>query len=326
MAYFGEKPLALTVFHPLFTNATLSTVGIHPEDFHFEKVPLSTRPAVFKWFLVYLATVLTGQQLMRRFVKNPISVKPIFFLHNALLSAASLVLLVLFLELLVPMIWNNGPLWAICDQAAYSPRMEFLYYINYLIKYYEFTDTIFLVLKKKKLEFLHVYHHSMTMALCFFELEGRTSVSWVPVTLNLFVHVIMYYYYARTAVSSKPVWWKKYLTTLQIVQFVIDLFAIYLATYIYLSSDPYEGILPNFGLGKCSGRPMAAGIGCFILSSYLLLFVQFFIKTYQGKTKAAAARRAADKFSQKLGDEKLATSVRSEGLTNATQRKTRRHA
>ncbi|KAI8815850.1 GNS1/SUR4 family-domain-containing protein [Fimicolochytrium jonesii] len=87
-------------------------------------------------------------------------------------------------------------------------------------------------------------------------------------------------YYARTAVSSKPVWWKKYLTTLQIVQFVIDLAAIYLATYIFLSSTHLAHILPNFNLGTCSGTPLAAGIGCVILSSYLLLFVQFFIKTY----------------------------------------------
>ncbi|KAJ3155509.1 hypothetical protein HDU89_006472 [Geranomyces variabilis] len=312
--------LSLSLFHPLFTNATLDLLGLHPDEFHFEKVPLSTRPAMAKWFLIYLVTVLSGQFFMKKFVKNPVNLKPIFFMHNAFLSAISLALLVLFLEILVPVIYNHGLLWAICDQAAYSPRIEMLYYINYLIKYYEFTDTMFLVLKKKKLEFLHVYHHSMTMALCFFELEGRTSVSWVPVTLNLFVHVIMYYYYARTAVSSKPVWWKKHLTTLQIVQFVIDLFAIYLATYIYLSSDPYAGILPNFNLGKCSGRPMAAGIGCFILSSYLLLFVQFFIKTYQhskGKKAAAAkakvaAKNAALDMHDAIGEDKLAESIRRE--------------
>lgn len=88
---------------------------------------------------------------MRKFVKEPVSVKPLFFLHNAILSAASLALLVLFLEIIVPNIWNNGLLWSMCSPNAYTPRIEFLYYINYLIKYYEFIDTAFLVLKKKKL-------------------------------------------------------------------------------------------------------------------------------------------------------------------------------
>ncbi|TPX66278.1 very-long-chain 3-oxoacyl-CoA synthase [Spizellomyces sp. 'palustris'] len=315
------KRLALSLFHPLFTNTSLDLLGLHPDEFKFENAPLSTRSEVAKWFLVYLTVVLGGQAFMRRFAKEPMAVKPLFFLHNAFLSASSLALLVLFLEIIVPNIWNHGLLWAVCHEKSYSPRMELLYYINYLIKYYEFIDTVFLVVKKKKLEFLHVYHHSMTMALCFFELEGRPSVAWVPVTLNLFVHVIMYYYYARTAVSSKPIWWKKYLTTLQIVQFVIDLFAIYTATYIYLSSDPLAGVLPNFGLGKCSGTPVAAGVGCFILTSYLGLFVQFFVKTYSGRKggKGGKVGKAAgdtvERFEKEIGQEKVLNTVRKERST-----------
>ena len=37
-----------------------------------------------------------------------------------------------------------------------------------------------------------------------------------------------YYYYFMTAAGYK-IWWKKYLTTLQIVQFIIDLFIVYFA-------------------------------------------------------------------------------------------------
>ena len=42
--------------------------------------------------------------------------------------------------------------------------------------------------------------------------------------LNTFVHVIMYTYYMLAAVGpqmQKYLWWKKYLTLLQIVQFVM---------------------------------------------------------------------------------------------------------
>ncbi|CAH7673324.1 hypothetical protein BY996DRAFT_4550610, partial [Phakopsora pachyrhizi] len=64
--------------------------------------------------------------------------------------------------------------------------------------------------------------------LCFTQLGFKTSVSWVPIFANLTIHVIMYYYYFTTAAfpSYKP-WYKKVLTSLQISQFVIDIFIVY---------------------------------------------------------------------------------------------------
>lgn len=44
-----------------------------------------------------------------------------------------------------------------------------------------------------------------------------------------------YYYYFMTAAGYK-IWWKKYLTTLQITQFVIDLFTVYFASKTRASS------------------------------------------------------------------------------------------
>ncbi|KAI9019959.1 putative elongation of fatty acids protein 2 [Hyaloraphidium curvatum] len=165
--------------------------------------------------------------------------------------------------------------------------------VNYLVKWWELGDTVFLVLKRKNLEFLHVYHHSMTMILCFVELKGRVAMQWVVITLNLFVHVIMYYYYARTNMfPGEQIWWKRHLTTLQITQFVIDLVICYLNTYTHFAHDYYPS-LPNYG--PCAATDFAALFGSGLLSTYLLLFVDFFVRTYIEKIKKRRAAAAAKK-------------------------------
>jgi fatty acid elongase 2/fatty acid elongase 3 len=91
----------------------------------------------------------------------------------------------------------------------------------------------------------------------------------------------MYYYYFRTSTGAK-IWWKKYLTTMQIIQFIIDLGIIYSVTYSYYAWA-YTDYLPNFG--TCAGTESAALFGCGILTSYLFLFINFYRITYNQNKK-----------------------------------------
>eukprot|EP00158_Paraphelidium_tribonemae_P009543 Partr_v1_DN28895_c1_g1_i2_m34401 putative fatty acid elongase len=293
-------------------------------DFNFQKHAglVGDQLFVAKFLGVYLAIVALHyaarpvfQFLARIF--GPLF-QLIFIVHNIVLSAGSAVLLALIVENLAPRVVRHGLMWGICHRDAYEEdhRLEFFYYINYLLKYYELIDTCLLILKGKRLEFLHWYHHAATLYLCYSQLVGRTSISWVPIVLNLIVHIIMYYYYARTAISSAPVWWKKHLTTMQIVQFVLDLAVINLAMYMIIVKlygkqiSEFVGVkvsqFPTVTWGSlgrgseewtdygkqatCYG-PLSAGItGWLILSSYLMLFVQFFISTYLKKTRGSGSK------------------------------------
>jgi len=275
-----EQPFGFKLY-PYFENAYEIVTGHQAKDFEFigGVTPLSANKEVILWTVTYIVTIFGGQFIMKNF--EPIRLNRLFQIHNLLLTFISLGLLLLFVEQIFPMLYRHGLFYTVCHTDAWTQPLELLYFLNYLVKYHELLDTVFLVLKKKKLDFLHYYHHSLTMVLCYTQLLGKTAVSYVPVTLNLTVHVFMYYYYFQSS-RGKRVWWKKYLTMMQITQFIIDLFFVYFCTYTYYVST-YHPWLPNYG--TCRGTETAAFFGCALLSSYLFLFIDFFKKTYNAATQ-----------------------------------------
>ncbi|KDR84990.1 hypothetical protein GALMADRAFT_233524 [Galerina marginata CBS 339.88] len=252
--------------------------------------PLSTDRAVLSALASYLVIIFSIQAFMKN--HQPLKLTSLFQVHNVILSSGSLMLLILMLEEILPMIWNNGFHHALCAREAWTPRLEFYYMINYYFKYLELLDTVFLTLKKKPLQFLHVFHHSATALLCYTQLNGKTSISWSVITLNLAVHVVMYYYYYATAGGAR-FWWKKYLTSMQITQFIIDLGIVYFGTYERMAFAYYPD-LPF--IGNCAGSEKAALFGCALLTSYLGLFINFYFQTYKKPvlTKKTASNGVAN--------------------------------
>jgi len=247
--------------------------GFHVALYKEEAVPLSSSVLMLSIVVTYLLSTFGLQKFMAD--RKGFSLSYPFVVHNTILSFTSFVLLLLMLENIIPKLLSNGLYWTCCDPAVIGDgKLAFFSYINYMLKYWELVDTFFLVFKKKDIQFLHIYHHALTLILCHVQLNGATSIQWVPITLNLIVHVLMYYYYAVTSLGIN-VWWKKYLTSLQISQFVIDI--IFCWGAIVLRTD-YD-TLKIFGL-PCQGEYFAAYFGSLLLSSYLLLFIDFFFKKY----------------------------------------------
>ncbi|RSH90422.1 hypothetical protein EHS25_001027 [Saitozyma podzolica] len=333
-------PLSLFIAHVVLSS--------HPPSSILESLPRSLQ-AAYHSQLPSLLGGLCGSS------RSPFKLTFLFQIHNLILTSGSLVLLLLMLEEIVPLYFKHGFYWSICHPAAFTPRLISFYMVNYYIKYVELIDTVFLVLKKKPLQFLHVFHHAATAVLCYTQLEGETSVQWVVITLNLTVHVIMYYYYYATTGGAK-IWWKKYLTTLQITQFVIDLFIVYFAStclfshrlrhnaYPSLTSllPPSSHSFPNAEktaynhfaykysplpvVDDCTGSEGAALFGCGLLTSYLFLFIAFYRATYKktgNKAKAASVGTGLNGHAQaaKRGSEKSKVVVEnSRGVAVVTER------
>lgn len=99
--------------------------------------------------ITYFIVIFGGRFLMTNVA--PFKLKAPFMIHNVLLTLVSGILLVLMVEQIFPIFYRHGLMAAICANETWTQPLELLYYLNYLVKYWELIDTIFLVLKKKKL-------------------------------------------------------------------------------------------------------------------------------------------------------------------------------
>jgi fatty acid elongase 3 len=289
-----DRPFGVALW-PIFDKAWTAVMGYSANDFRFQAgvTPMSTLKETGIFVILYYIIIFGGRALMRN--RQPFKLKGLFLIHNFYLTAISGILLVLFIEQLLPEVARNGIFHAICNtDGGWTQPLVVLYYLNYLTKYLELLDTVFLFLKKKPLTFLHCYHHGATAVLCYTQLLGSTAVSWVPITLNLTVHVVMYWYYFQSARGIR-IWWKEWVTRLQIIQFIIDLGFVYFASYTYFTST-YTPHFPN--MGRCAGEEFAAISGIGILSSYLVLFISFYLATYKKDGKATSGRKAVRRMSQ----------------------------
>ncbi|XP_054734605.1 elongation of very long chain fatty acids protein 4-like [Anastrepha obliqua] len=219
---------------------------------------------------LYLLLVLYLPKWMQR--RKPFQLKPLLLLYNlcmVLLNAH------ICKELIFNVIRLKYNLWCQPCRELYSKeelKIAAAVWWFYFSKLLEFADTIFFILRKKheQITFLHVYHHCTMFPLWWIAIKWvPTGSTIVPSTINSFIHVIMYSYYGLSAFGpsvQKFIWWKKYLTILQLVQFVFGAF--WSAQAILRGCDFPTWI--NF-----------VTIG--YMASLLLLFGQFYVKAYQTK-------------------------------------------
>lgn len=153
-----------------------------------------------------------------------------------------------------------------------SPRRGiYLGYLFFITKLIELLDTVFFVLRKKKeqITFLHVFHHSLVPIFCWIGLKlapGGPN-GFFPL-INSFIHVLMYTYYALTTFGTtvQPyLWWKKYLTKLQMVQFVLVMIN---AAKTFMSTD-------------CKFPILFAYLQLAVAVTFFILFAMFYKNAYR---------------------------------------------
>ena len=91
--------------------------------------------------------------------------------------------------------------------------------------------------------------------------------------MNGSVHVVMYTYYLLAAMGPQMrpnLWWKRYLTNMQLIQFIVA-FA--------------KNIVVATGMVSCGYPWQFATLTCAIMALFFGLFADFYLKEYLRKTK-----------------------------------------
>ncbi|XP_066261018.1 very long chain fatty acid elongase AAEL008004-like [Euwallacea similis] len=178
--------------------------------------------------------------------------------------------------------WFTGEYSLKCQPIDYSNKPSTIRMVHaswwyFFSKFTEFFDTLFFVLRKKfdHITTLHVIHHGiMPMSVWFGVKYYPGGHSTFFGLLNTFVHIVMYFYYFLTALGpqvQKYLWWKKYLTTFQMIQFV----AIMVHAFQLLFIDCNFPKLFVWWIGSHA-----------VL--FFFLFKDFYQRSYRGGKKAAS--------------------------------------
>ncbi|XP_030061389.1 very long chain fatty acid elongase 1 [Microcaecilia unicolor] len=176
--------------------------------------------------------------------RKPFDLKPVMVLYNFSMVTLSAYIVYEFLM----SGWLTGYTWH-CDPVDFSDdpmalRMVRVAWLFLFSKFFELLDTVFFVLRKKnsQITFLHIFHHSVLPWSWWWGVKfGPGGMGSFHAMINSLVHVIMYFYYGLSAAGprfQKYLWWKKHMTAIQLVQFV--LIAIHVSQYYFMPSCGYQ--------------------------------------------------------------------------------------
>ena len=130
-------------------------------------------------------------------------------------------------------------------------------------KYIEWIDTLFIHLSNKKISDLHYTHHMSTAFLLYHNIDNEVgAAAFVPIGLNCFVHIFMYYYFAFPYGFMKK--FKKMITQIQLFQH-----------FMVLTSSIYI-----LNLDNCKQNKYGTELSILLYTMYIIYFSKFYINTY----------------------------------------------
>jgi len=228
--------------------------------------------------IVYVSVVFGVQMFMKN--RPRYDLRPCLTTWSGILAVFSIFGAVRTLPELITSVRDYGFEYSICVPSYFEGVTSIWCVLFVVSKVYELGDTLFIVLRKQELIFLHWYHHVTVMLYVWYSYPEHTAIGRWFMTMNYIVHAFMYTYYAlRAARISIPKFVNMVITAMQISQMLIG---------CYVSYEAYQ--VKKRG-GYCQQTYKHIQYGMIMYFSYFLLFAHFFYSSYLAKLDAKKKQR-----------------------------------
>ncbi|KAI8118691.1 Elongation of very long chain fatty acids protein 4 [Lucilia cuprina] len=184
---------------------------------------VSSIKPILAWVSLYLVMAFYLPNFVKRY--KPLKLQFVLIVYNLTMAFINFHI---FKELVINAWHLNYNYWCQPCRVIYTKheiKLASAVWWFFFSKLLEFSDTLFFILRHKwdQLTPLHIYHHSTMFPLWWIAIKWvPTGSSFFPALINSLIHVVMYTYYGLSAcgpVIQKYLWWKKYLTAIQLLQF-----------------------------------------------------------------------------------------------------------
>ncbi|NXH51367.1 ELOV6 protein, partial [Rhabdornis inornatus] len=226
----------------------------------------------FIFGIIYLILIFGIQHFMKE--RRPFNLRAALVLWSFSLTLFSIIAACRVWKQVAFLLLNKGFKQSVCSRSLYvHPVSKLWMFLFALSKLVELGDTLFIVLRKKKLIFLHWYHHFLTVIVSWYSYKiMAVGMGW-STALNLSIHSVVYAYYTVTAMGfrvPRPI--MMLITTSQIVQ--MTGFVIIIIFSLFWKNDK-----------SCQITWPMILLPFFLCTTLLALFYNFFVKTYLSSTQ-----------------------------------------
>lgn len=235
----------------------------------------------FYYVGAYMVLIFGGQYLMQN--RPRFELRGVLTLWNTALAVFSIMGACRTVPEILHTLTHQGLYHSVCVPSFITQDKVsgFWTWMFVLSKLPELGDTIFIVLRKQPLIFLHWYHHITVLLYSWFSYTEYTASARWFIVMNYCVHSVMYSYYALKAMGySPPRQVAMLITSLQLLQMIIGC-AINLWAHHLLKSG-----------AECHISPFNIKLSIAMYFSYFVLFARFFHKAYLSGERRSKTRSA----------------------------------